>query len=513
LRQKSLAVLATLAAGLLMGAAEARAARVLVFEHGDVRSYDEKALDADLARPEGPMRFHACSVCRVALKQSSLPARASTSRSDPVLRALRRALAAGQIAAADADRYRATYKDALLLRRRLPFQRERELAYVIATLRKIAGAGRLNAGRMPALFLILERNREWWSEKGAPAAGARVRFGDSRVIFQYYPGRGLQLQPLANFGLANGYWQGGKDKQLRSLIDELVALRVTRGGFTTWEYYFDFGGGSPPWVSGMAQATALQALARAGMRFGDPSLVEIGRQGLGAFEHPTPVGARVPTGPGAWYALYSFAPRLEVLNAMLQSLIGLNTYATLTGDARAAALFSQGDQVAQAQIASYDTGAWSLYSRSSGHPGGEANLNYHTLNRDFARTLCRATAAVPYCTAADRFSQYLREDPELRPFGPVPAPAKGGRGVRFYFTLSKIGRVGISVTATNDAGDSERTYLSTSAPFSRGRHFFRWVPLRLKRERTYEYRLSARDLAGNTASESGTIRVKANPTG
>jgi hypothetical protein len=74
--------------------------------------------------------------------------------------------------------------------------------------------------------------------------------------------------------------------------------------------------------------------------------------------------------------------------------------------------------------------------------------------------------------------------------------------VRFHFTLSKVGRVGITVRGGG------RTYLSTSAQFSRGKHSFRWVPPRSKRERTYDYSLFARDLAGNSHSESGTLRVK-----
>ena len=74
-------------------------------------------------------------------------------------------------------------------------------------------------------------------------------------------------------------------------------------------------------------------------------------------------------------------------------------------------------------------------------------------------------------------------------------------GVRFHFTLSKVGRVGINVSGS-------RTYLSTSAAFARGRHFFSWVPPRSKKERTYDYRLFARDLAGNTQSEGGTLTVR-----
>jgi hypothetical protein len=423
-------------------------------------------------------------------------------RHDPVKRSISRAFLAGQIQAADRDRYLDTYRSALRLRPKLGFTRARELGYVVDTVRAIARRKQLTASRMPALFLILDRNREWWASKGPPAPNARVRFAPSEVLFQYYPGHGLQLQPLANFGLANGFWYSKKKERLRNLIDELVPLRVDRGGFSAWEYYFAFGGGSPPWISGMAQGTALQALARAGTLLSDPALLEVASEGVGAFETRAPKGVRVRSANGAWYPLYSFNPRLEVLNGMLQALIGLDTYRTLTGDARGAAAFNAGNALAQARIAAYDTGAWSLYSRSKGRDGAEANLNYHTLNRDFSRRLCRITSAEPYCTAADHFSRYLKEDPALDPFGPAPAPARAGRGVRFHFTLSKVGRVGITVRGGG------RTYLSTSAQFSRGKHSFRWVPPRSKRERTYDYSLFARDLAGNSHSESGTLRVK-----
>ena len=426
------------------------------------------------------------------------PPRAFASRSDPVKRAIRVALAAGQVSPDDAARYRSFWTDARSTRKRLSGTRARELGSVIDTVAAIAGRGGLVAPRMPALFLILERNRQWWAAKGAPASGARVRFGATRLIFQYYPGQGLQVQPLANFGAANGYWYASNDKALRALVDELLAIRVVRGGFTAWEYYFRFGGGSPPWVSGMAQGTAVQALARAGTLLQDPGLLSVAQTGLGAFEQRTPLGARVPAGTGAWYALYSFAPRLEVLNGMLQSLIGLHTYATLTGDARGMGLFGQGDETARARIGAFDTGAWSLYSRS----GAEANLNYHTLNRDFARRLCKLTASEPYCKASENFTRYLREDPKLDPAAPAPAPARAGRGMRFTFSLSKVGRVGITVSALG------KTYLSTSAGFSRGSRYFRWVPPRLRSERTYDYRLFARDLAGNTATTTGTVRVK-----
>jgi hypothetical protein len=89
----------------------------------------------------------------------------------------------------------------------------------------------------------------------------------------------------------------------------------------------------------------------------------------------------------------------------------------------------------------------------------------------------------------------------------VPAPARAGRGVRVRYTLSKVGRVGLTIRSAPDGGGG-RTYLSTSAFLYHGQHYFRWVPPRSRRERTYEYQLSARDLAGNSASETGTVRVK-----
>ena len=54
-----------------------------------------------------------------------------------------------------------------------------------------------------------------------------------------------------------------------------MSLGVERNGYLAWEYYFEFGGGRPPWVSGMAQGTAMQALARAGERLADPALTEV----------------------------------------------------------------------------------------------------------------------------------------------------------------------------------------------------------------------------------------------
>ena len=50
---------------------------------------------------------------------------------------------------------------------------------------------------------------------------------------------------------------------MQALIDELAPLAVPqRGGWVSWEYAFDYPGSRAPWLSGMAQGVAIQALAR-----------------------------------------------------------------------------------------------------------------------------------------------------------------------------------------------------------------------------------------------------------
>jgi hypothetical protein len=490
LTHAALALWAVLAAG---PPAAAEAAPVLdVTAHG-VRTVQEPALD-------GP--WTAAGPLPVPGAQASAHPVAFTAGSDQVKATVRRAFRDGRIDAPTRDRYLGDWSNALRTYRGLRGQRRTELAYVIGTVRHLADGRRLAARLAPA-FLLLDRNRQWWAKAGPPSPGARLRFSPSRVIFQYFPNEGLQLHPLANFGEANGYWYAHRDNDLRSLLTDLKEIAVDRAGFLTWEYYFAFGGGSPPWISGMAQGTAMQAYARASKRLADPSFLRVATQARGAFERRTPVGVHAPQGSENWYALYSFAPRANVLNGMLQAVNGVRTYLDFTDDPAARRVFEAGDRTARAEIGKFDTGAWSLYDRPDGRPGHEADLNYHTLNRDFARNLCRATKAAAYCTEAERFTRYLTEDPTLDPHRAVPSPARGGKGVRFRFRLSKVGRVSIVV---RDAA-SGRTYLATSASLPYGSHWFRWVPPTRAGEHTYTYRLSARDLAGNSASVDGDVRV------
>ena len=85
----------------------------------------------------------------------------------------------------------------------------------------------------------------------------------------------------------------------------------------------------------------------------------------------------VPATGGTHYLMYSYAPKLFIFNGFLQSLIGLDAYGDLTGDALGGTLFRAGHGNAKAIVPLSDTGSWSRYSVG----GPESTLEYHALLR------------------------------------------------------------------------------------------------------------------------------------
>jgi hypothetical protein len=344
-------------------------------------------------------------------------------------RALRRAVQKGAISGTDHSRYRRIHRRARVVLGRLAGARRRELGYVVQSLERVALARGLTPSRMPAMFLQLRRNSAYWPSQPFPAGGDQVTFRGSELLFQYFPGRGLQLHPLSNFKKANllisacGSGRRGqpvcgarppgprpgtpcRPERLRRLLDELSLLAVRRSRkFIAWEYLFDFGGGSPPWMSGMAQATAITALARGGRLLNRPEYGTTAEAALGAFEAAPPIGVRTkgPLG-GVHYLQYSFAPRLYIFNAFFQSLIGLHDYGKLTGSVRATSLFQQGELEARREVPYSDTGNWSRYS----FRGLRSTPLYHELLREILQGLGRRLGGV-YCEYAIRYRRYQEQ--------------------------------------------------------------------------------------------------------
>jgi hypothetical protein len=413
--------------------------------------------------------------------------------------ALRRALLREAIDRRAFEGYHAAYDGARKAARQLTGGRAAEERAVLASVDALAASGRLTPSRFPAVFLNLRRNTRTWTSAPFPHANERRSFGDHPAVFQYIPGRGMQLHPLATWGQVNARLRlclrrraGCGERVLRRRLDALLPLAAQRGGFVAWEYYYAYAQGTPPWMSGMAQATAVQALSRAARAFRAPRYRRAAQRALGAFETPPPTGIAVATAGGRRYVMYSFAPSLQILNGELQAINGLRDAAVLGRSHRAVRLVRAGDRAARAVLGSFDTGAWSLYSAA----GGESTLSYHQLTRGFLGDLCRRTGRVAYCRAERRFARYEREPPRIG-----ISPLRGlwaRRAAPLRFTLSKGSAVSVRVTGPRGV------VLSRDMQLGRGGHDLSWVPPSRGRFRVH---VSARGPEGKLGSAKRAVRV------
>jgi hypothetical protein len=395
-----------------------------------------------------------------------------------VARGLTRALDLGWLSPDEADSYGATARAALPLARGLPWTRARELKGV---LHDVALQWRsYTRPRALALFSTLAFNERWLADHWLPPAGTDEQDADG-VVYRYFPGHGLVFHPLAEFSQLSNAAAAGDVDATQTLAQALLRRAVPARGGLVWEYGFPFSGGTPPWTSGMAQAVAAQALARAGDLLSDPTLLDAAGE---AYAATRTLVEQVSAGP--WIRLYSFA-RSPVLNAQLQTILSLGDYAETTGDDGAAALVASLTSAAKAMLPRFDTGYWSLYSLA----GDEASGSYHHYVVLLLRALADRTGDSFWADAAQRFAGYETQPPILEPGPPVPTlyprPADGYRDVaRFRVWVSKLSYV------TLLAGGRHPTVL-----LGHGWHTLAWAPGPGRRPGVYQPLLRAEDQDGH----------------
>jgi hypothetical protein len=387
----------------------------------------------------------------------------------------------------------AAYNGALQVEKRLRGTRRTELAAVTATIHDIAATHQLTPSRLPAVFATLAANVQWWRTGPLLAPDQRVEFAGSQLVWQYYPGEGIQLQVLGSFGKADGLYTGGRADYpaMEQLLAEIIPLASQRAGGLAWEYYFPFDGGAPPWTSAMSQATGLEALTRAYEATGNAYYLQVATQALPIFRRPPPAGVGVATPRGIRFIQYTFTPQTKIINAFLQTLIGLDDFARVSRNPTAARLFAAGNAEAMAEVPSFDTGAWSLYQ-----PGIEDDLSYHQLVTGFLSQLCTMVGAPVYCTTARHFQAYETTPPVLTQ---LTGRATAQLPTTLRFRLSKVSRVGVVIS------QGSRQVFATSASFPYGTDRFA-LPA-IKQPGTYSVALAATDLAGNFARITGSLQV------
>lgn len=460
---------------------------------------------------------------------------------------------------------RRAYLQALSSLRALSGTRYSELSAVLANVQEIAAAKGLTPSRLAALFLTIERNREWWTKGSLLSYGQRVTFPGSRLVWEYYPGQGIELQWLATFGEANGYYLSGHENEaLRQVLTEALSLATKRAGGIAWEYMFHFDGGSPPWTSGLSQGTAVQAFTRAWSRLHEPRFLQAAESALGLFRTPPPEGVRnvdPPTGgaggkagqaggkPGSTegagaegapsartvgatgatggsgaaappsarpveYLEYSYAPQEHILNGFIQAVTGLYDYAKMTGSARGQRLFEEGDAAARLETPHYDTGAWSMYDQHT-----ESDLGYHELLAEFLENLCgrtrsgEPTALSPGGQPAEReaipgddiycvTAERFRADLHTPPkIELLSHRLRRGARAGVMFSLSKISTISLIVRRRG----SGKVIWTNSATVESGKPRLLWVTP--NQGGTFTVTATATDLAGNSSSTEGTVKI------
>jgi D-glucuronyl C5-epimerase-like protein len=400
-----------------------------------------------------------------------------------IIKGLRSSVASGRLTGAEATRHRLTLRRARAVLKLLPGTRASNLAAVLHDV--AVQSRRYNRPRAVALFGMLETNAEYLGLHALPASGNDV-FDDEGVVYRSFPGHGLQFHPLGNFGHLNGLWMADRDEDAGVLAHALLERAIPASGARLlWEYYFPFGGGRPPWRSGMSQSVAAQALARAGERLADQELLTAAKRAY----RSVPAGLMMELSAGPWIRHYSFSG-LVVLNAHLQAALSLGDYAEILADPDAAALAARMRETAAAMIPRFDTGYWTHYSL-----GYESPLRYHLYVIQILRRLALRTGEEFWRTTAVRFDGYTHEPPLFR-VAPLPAvlyprPADGFRDLaRVRFWVSKISKVTLRL-----GGEPRTLWLS------HGWHTLYWNPGRRK-QGVYTGALTAVDLAGNVGRQT-----------
>ncbi len=373
----------------------------------------------------------------------------------------------------DATTYRAILDRASSTWRRLPGSRSTNLAAVLHDVARQWQA--YIAPRALALFGMLDTNTRYLGSSAMPPDGADI-LDAAGVVYRAFAGHGLQFHPLGNFARLNRLQSLDRGTDAAYLAAALIARAVPRSGSLTWEYYFPFGGGYPPWTSGMVQAVAARAFAEDGD-------YDVARKAYLALSRLI-----FPLDGGAWIRLYSFS-NMAVLNAQLQSALSLADYAQLNQDPSAGLLADKLLQTADGLFGQFDTGAWSLYSLG----GAESPLNYHVFDLNLLKRIAVSTQSPVWTARAERFDRYTTEAPVLSATGPT-RPVRKEALIAIW--ISKISQVSVSI-----AGSTSTMILS------RGSHSFYWSA-RGRRPGRYVVRVSAVDLAGNRAVKSFSLVVR-----
>jgi hypothetical protein len=211
----------------------------------------------------------------------------------------------------------------------------------------------------------------------APAAAAAP--ASNGIVYRSYAAAGYRFNPLLSFANLNRDVTSGDRTGARALAAALLPHAQRRGAVLLWPYDFSFGGGRPGWTSGFTQVVAAQALARAARLLHDPHLMGAAAASFRALGR----GLVLPIeGGGLWIREYGFSHQV-ILNAQLQSILSLESYASAARSPAAAVLAGRLERTTLRLLPRFDLGCWARYELG----GSAADGHYQAYHVELLRRL------------------------------------------------------------------------------------------------------------------------------
>ena len=214
------------------------------------------------------MRLFLAASVAVALL-AALPAGSATRPKPAAL--IAKGIARSQLTPSEKTQYLAVLGRARTDLKRLPKLRADVLRTVVAD---VAAQWRsYTTDRALVLFSTLEVNADWLEHHAVWASHPDLT-ADDGIVYRWFWSHGYVFHPLANFAKLNLEAAAGNAEVTERHAAALLLRATPVAGKLVWQYEFPFASGRAPWASGMAQAVAAQALARAGNLLGDPALLD-----------------------------------------------------------------------------------------------------------------------------------------------------------------------------------------------------------------------------------------------
>lgn len=228
-----------------------------------------------------------------------------------------------------------------------------------------------------------------------------------------YPDIGIYFQPVNT--MQEVEWlmprPDASDDSVVAMSERLYQYALWREAdgrrFPVWEYEFPWTSGGvavkAPWISGLAEGLGLALFADAYRRTNDPVWRTRTYEILNAMYVPWQDGGVLlpDTSHGYWWEEYH--PTVQVWNGSAWALLGVGYAAQVTGDPEISRLFSRGIDALKYYTPLYDTGTWTLYSRTQGYN----TVAYHTLCIDIMDAFYARTGDPWFKTVADRWRSYV----------------------------------------------------------------------------------------------------------